>query len=117
MPKAHEIATELRKLADALDANPELTLIRPWVWFHCATKDSFLNAAKIVPRPFEKSETSIGSPYSRIQIGYKNDAIDVNACVLKSLTCELVEPAKPAIYRCDPILSALEEAQLEGSNV
>jgi hypothetical protein len=117
MPKAHEIATELRKLADALDANPEMEHKKPWVWFYAAdTKQQFLNAVSVIPRPFKKSDTDPNSKYNKIQVEYVSPTIDLLASVYKSLTCELVEPAKPAVYRCDPILSALEEAQLEGSD-
>lgn len=113
MPKAHDIATELRKLADALDVQPELEMRKLWIDFYCSTKEEFLNAAAIMPRPFVKSESQPSSPeWNRIAVDHKTQAVEIKASVLKSLTCELVEPAKPAIYRCDPILSALEEAQL-----
>jgi hypothetical protein len=110
MPKAHEVATELRKLADSLDANPEVSLKLPWVMFYCDTKEQFLNAASILPRPLAKTESDANSSYNRIRIEYNTPAIEVSASVYKSLTYELVEPAKPAVFRCDPILSALEEA-------
>lgn len=119
MPKAHEIATELRKLADALDAQPDAELVRPFLsWHHhsASEKGSFLSIAQIMPRPFKKTVDTLGSnPVLDIQ--YQSNAITAYAQIPQSLTCELVEPAKPAVYRCDPILSALEEAQLESSNV
>lgn len=118
MPKAHEIATELRKLADALDTQPEADLVRPFLsWHHHSEgeKGSFISIAKILPRPFKKTVDNLGNN-PIIDIQYQSDSITVYAQIPQSLTCELVEPAKPAVYRCDPILSALEEAQLEGSD-
>jgi hypothetical protein len=117
MPKAHEIATELRKLADALDKQPELETAPVWVAFHCDKKEHFINAVRFLPRPFTKRETDhSGDKYNRLRFEYSSPAMDVNASIYKSLTCELVEPAKPAVFRCDPILSALEEASLEAAN-
>lgn len=117
MPKAHEIATELRKLADALDVNPEAEHQKAWLWFYCDTKAQFLSAASIVPRPFRKRDDTPNEKYSRIHLEHNTPALQVDASIYKHLTCELVEPARPAVYRCDPILSALEEAQLEAANV
>lgn len=112
MPKAHEIAIELRKVIDALEANPEVDHQKPFLWFYCDTKESFISAASIVPRPFQKKEDTPGLKYSRIHLEHNTPSLQVDVSVYKSLTCELVEPAKPAVYRCDPILSTLEEAQL-----
>jgi hypothetical protein len=119
MPKAHEIATELRKLADALDAQPEVELNRPFVsWHHYVAneKDMFTALAKLMPRPIKKSITGEGGSMPRIDLTYQTSAITIYTQIPQSATCELVEPAKPAVYRCDPILSQLEESELEASN-
>lgn len=116
MPKAHEIATDLRKMADALDLKPNAEHQKAWLWFYCDTKEQFLSAATVVPRPLCKREDTPGYPHSRIYLEHNTPNLQIDASVAKSLTCELVEPAKPAIYRCDPIISALEEAQLEVSD-
>ena len=113
MPKAHEIATELRKMADVLDKDREAELVKPFLSFHHygeKDKGSFLSIAKLIPRPFKKSVTD-GS-YPNIDIEYESKAIRIYAQIPQSLTCKLVTPAKPAVYECDPILSALEEASL-----
>jgi hypothetical protein len=110
MPKSSEIATALRILADSLDKHPDLEQKKPWVNFYCYTKEEFLNAAKIMPKPYAKQDS--GGEYPRIYLKYENESIDLNASIYKSETCEIVEPAKPAVYRCDPILSAIEEASL-----
>lgn len=118
MPKAHEIATELRKLADALDAQSEAVLPQPSLYMACDTKAEFIASAAFIPRPLRKSEDKDGlEAYRRIRLSHDVPALRVTTNVYKSLTCELVEPARPAVYRCDPILSALEEAQLEAVNV
>lgn len=116
MPTAHEVAVSLRKLADSLDATPELTMPTAWVTFYCDTKELFLNAASILPRPFNKSSSLAGSKFERIRIEHKDIGAHSNASVCKSLTCEMIEPAKPAVYRCDPILSAIEEEMLNQEN-
>lgn len=103
--KAALVAMELRKLADALDVQPDAEIVKPYVWFMANDKDAFLALARLLPRPLVKK---LDGPY--IQIGYDNPAIFVASQVSQSLTCELIEPAKPAVYRCDPILSEEEDA-------
>jgi hypothetical protein len=114
MPKAHEIATELRKMADGLDAQPEANLPQPTVYWYCDTKPEFIASVPFIPRPLNKREDKDGpESMRRIRLDYNVPSIRITTSVYKSLTCELVEPAKPAVYRCDPILSALEEVALE----
>lgn len=115
MPKAHEVATELRKLADSLDKNPEASIQAPMVAFYHhlkSEKDAFLSVCRILPRPLVKSLAQYGSGDPDIQIKYVTDAISIKASIPQSLTCTMVEPAKPAVYHCDPILSAEEDATL-----
>jgi hypothetical protein len=110
MITAGQVAIELRKLADALDAQPDAKIIRPYVFFMGDEKDSFLNTARLLPRPLKKKLDDYGDKYRKIRIMYDTPAISIEASVPQSLTCELVEPAKPAVYRCAPILSDAEEA-------
>lgn len=105
---AGKAATELRKLADALDAAPEAVIEKPYVTFHCFDKASFVAVAKLLPRPLKKRVDDGDEKWRRLRLEYSNDSIDLNASVAQHLTCELIEPAKPAVYRCAPIL-ALEE--------
>ncbi len=52
MPKAHEVASELRKLANSLDREPETLITQPLVFFNTgARKSEFLNLARLFPRP------------------------------------------------------------------
>lgn len=114
MITAHDVATELRKLADSFDQKPEAIVCRATVSFYCDTKEEFLSAASLLPRPYSKGEDDYGSTaYRRIHLNHETSAMLVDVNVYKHLTCELVEPAKPAVYRCDPILSAIEEVNLE----
>jgi hypothetical protein len=113
MPLAHDVAVELRKLADSLDKNPEAEIGRPNVNFSHTyginPKERFLALAPLLPRPLKK-----GDRYTDVlKLTYETTAICIQAYIDKSLTCELVEAAKPAVYRCVPILSLDEEATLE----
>lgn len=63
MPKAADIAIELRKLADRLDSNPEAELVAPTIYFTHAylaasfnAKNLFLALAKLLPRPLKKGD-------------------------------------------------------------
>ena len=113
MTTAGEIAIELRKLADALDKEPEAEIEHISISsYHLDVKmkSKFLNLARLLPRPLAKeySNTDLkliyGHPWCT--------PIAFTASIPRSAICELVEPAKPAVYRCDPILSDEEEAAL-----
>jgi len=107
---AGNAAIELRRLAAALDAQPDAEIEQPYVSFYCEAKAPFLALVHLLPRPLKKSERDTNvARWARIMLSYENTGIRVNASVPKSLTYELVEPAKPAVYRCDPILSIDDE--------
>jgi hypothetical protein len=112
MPKASEIAAELRRVADRFDEQPDIEVKRPELsFFHWSEKQNFLNAVKIMPRPLTKREG--GGSFPSLYLDYTTDALIVEASVQKSTICKLIKPAVPAKYRCEPILSAIEEASLE----
>lgn len=117
-PKASRVAAELRRLADSLDRFPDLAMPPPHIFFSCTYRDDektlFLNMARLLPRPLDKDEDGPNS--SDRSLSYKNDAIFVRSYLAKSKLCELVEPARPAVYRCVPLLSEEEEASLEASH-
>lgn len=114
MSKAGSVAIELRRLADALDKQPDAEIIKPMVTFYGYEKSSFIATVKLLPRPLKKRISEPGdSKWARVRVGYVGDAIDIDASVPQSLTCELVQPAKAAVYRCDPIFSEEEDAALE----
>ena len=111
---AGQVATELRKLADALDKAPDTEVEKPMVSFYCNSysakdkgKSVFQNVVKLLPRPLVKN------PNDRtFEVEYKNDAIWVRAQIDREAVCEIIEPARPAVYHCVPLLSdeEMEEA-------
>lgn len=110
MPKSREVATELRKLADALDTIPETEIKRPYVSFYHhseSEKEGFLAIARVLPHPLTKD---YGEDLTdKLTVEYKTDAIIASASIPRFLVCRIVEPAKPAVYDCQPLLSAEEE--------
>ena len=116
MTTAGAVATELRRIADALDKEPEVEVAIPTLWFWSyGHKKSFLNLMRLMPRPFEKEYDNSNLIVSKSDL----TAIQFQARVDRSAVCTLVEPAKPAVYKCEPLLSDEEEAALtqEGTNV
>ncbi len=116
MPLASEVAAELRKFADRLDTNPEAKIKAPTVLFyHWSEKDkeAFLEVAKLMPRPVVKGEDTCKT---ELQIRYQSPAMEITAAIPKSISCKLVEPARPAVYDCITILSPEEDAELEVAN-
>lgn len=109
---ANVVAMELRKLADLLDSHGELEINKPWISFYCDTKEQFVNALKVMPRPLTKQIDNEGKSYDRVNVNHNTDGLDIRASIYKNLTCELVEAARPAVYRCAPILSLEEEESL-----
>lgn len=114
MPLAKEVAAELRKLADRLDGCGEQEIPQAFICMPANDKECFLALARAVPRPAKKSVS--GTTHPQIEVGFDNDIVKIWTVVSQSLSCELIEPAKPAVYRCDPILSAEEDAELEAVN-
>ena len=119
MPKAAEVATELRRVADALDKEPETVVARPMVVFYCNSylaadkgKSMFLALVKLLPRPLAKIASGIVG-FAEYELENKTPGIWLRCVIDRSSVCTLVEPAKPAVYECEPLLSADEEASLE----
>jgi hypothetical protein len=109
MPLAHEVANELRKLADALDKEPDTQLTKPMVSFYNDTKDQFLATARLFPRPLKKDVS--GERYL-----LENDSSSTvwwRSVADRKLVCAVIEPAKPAVYDCPPLLTELEEHDLQ----
>jgi hypothetical protein len=110
MPKAHEVASELRRLADALDVQPEVEIRTLWATFYCDTKEQFLNTAALLPKPLIKEYTD--GKYGRLSL-LNTKRWDVpmrlECSVERTLTCRIVKPAQEAVYECEPILSQIEE--------
>jgi hypothetical protein len=109
--KAGLAAAELRKLADALDKEPELEVPQPSINFYCwftpKAKQYFLDLARVLPRPLAKVYRD-----DSIQIEYNADALSVYAMIERNALCVLKSPAIPAQWECEPVLSQAQEDSL-----
>ena len=110
MATLREIATALRNVADALDKGPDAECARPYLSFHFwnGNKEQFLALANAFPRPFSKKyeDRENGS----LEIEHDDPALGTYAKIPRSVVCQLVEPARPAVYKCEPLLSEEEVA-------
>ena len=107
--KASELATKLRKLADGLDKAPDAE-INPYVSISpsCGNKETFLELAKVLPRPLTKKIRHEGTSYEDFTL--EGDGFLLS--IPRSALCVIVELARPARYECPSILSEAEEAAL-----
>lgn len=118
MSKASEVASELRKLADALDREPEANVRHPWISFYCqhsGEKEAFMNLARILPRPLKKEYDNEGKSWDRLRLVYgdvSKGPIHVELSIHRSSVCRMIRPAQEAVYDCKPVLSKEEEEQL-----
>jgi hypothetical protein len=113
MTTAGALAIELRKLADALDKEPETVVDDPSLYFNYkyrgdTAKQEFLDIARLLPKPLTKRYSK-----DEFEVVYNSPALIIKAWVERSKVCVLVEPAKEAVYDCIPLFSAEEEASLE----
>jgi hypothetical protein len=115
MPKASEIAQELRKIADALDLNPEVEVKRPTLDFSYwdkSEKEIFLATARILPRPVAKKYPKDQDSFSRVSVSHENPAVLVVTSIYREAICNLITPARPAVYDCEMTLLDHEDAAL-----
>lgn len=115
MPKAHEVATELRKLADCLDKNGDVEVTKPslhFFYFTGSDKEKFLDTARILPRPVQKDYPAGNSEYDRICVAHTTPGLEVKTSIYRVAICELIEPAKPAVYDCKLTLLDHEDEAL-----
>lgn len=115
MAKAKQVAEALRTIASNLEAEPEAEV----GYFFCSArpdhKEQSLTLARLMSRPYVKE-------YSDREIELRHDfmasdtrhgyAVRNYVTIQRASVCELVEPAKPAVYRCAPLLSDEEEGAL-----
>ena len=111
MTTAGAVAAELRRMADALDKEPEANIVKGNLWFwNGENKESFLNLVRLVPRPLKKVyEEGIGAS---VIATHETDALTIELRIARNSVCQIVEPAKPAVYKCEPLLTDEEEAAL-----
>ena len=111
MTTAGAVATELRRIADALDNEPGANVVKARLWFwNGGNKESFLNLIRLAPRPLKKVyEEGAGAS---VIVTCETDALTTDIRIARNSVCQIVEPAKPAVYKCEPLLSDDEEAAL-----
>lgn len=119
MPTCEEVAQELRNLADHLEQGGEVEIQPAWITFyHSAAmedKEKFKEIAKLLPRPLKKVITDADDDkWARLKLEHNTQAALIEASIPRSATCRIVQPAQPAKYECDPVLSEEEEAQVGG---
>jgi hypothetical protein len=112
MPKSTEVAAELRRIADALDKEPDVEIYRPMLAFWPNNKDQFLTLGRCLPRPLQKKIDGEDTNYQKYVLENKDAAVWTHVSIDRSEVCVMVEPARPARYECPSILSAEEEAAL-----
>ena len=115
MPLAKEVAIELRKIADALDLHPDVETCVPDLHFFynfAPDKEKFLATANILPHPLVKTYPKDSNAYSRVSVAHETPALHVSTSIYRSAVCELITPAKPAVYDCKLTLSGDEDAAL-----
>ena len=107
--KAFEFALKLRRLARDLEKAPEAE-IHTYVSITPVNDDkqTFLELAKVLPRPLTKKIRHEGTSYEDFTL--EGDGFVLG--IPRSVMCILVEPARPARYECPSILSDEEEAAL-----
>ena len=107
--KALEFALKLRRLARDLEKAPEAE-INTYVSITPVNDDkqTFLELAKVLPRPLTKKIRYEGASYEDFTL--EGDGFVLG--IPRSKMCILVEPARPARYECPSILSDEEEAAL-----
>ena len=107
MPKASEIANELRKVIAQLEKNPDAEMKRPVLYVYAWDRDTFTAGLHLVPRPIAK-RTREENFYAE----HENETLSVFVCAPRKIACTLVKPAQEAVYDCLPLLSAEDEAAL-----
>jgi hypothetical protein len=115
MAKAKQVAAALRTIAENLEREPEAEV----GYFYCSAypqnKEQALNLARLMPRPYTKKYSD-----NEIELYHEFMASDItldfavhhHITIKRIHVCELVEPAKPAVYKCNPLLSDEEEDAL-----
>jgi hypothetical protein len=105
--KASVVAQELRRIAEGLEREPDTMMEQPMVSFYCDAAAAFKACARLL-KPWKKDPTE-----RQFRLENRADGGWLRAIIDRSKVCELVEPAKPAVYRCDPLLSEEEFASVE----
>jgi len=120
--KASELAAELRRIADALDREPEAEIVQPMMTFFCdklgdpeETKQRFLTAIRLMPKPlYKKYENNDYVLHHGSHIdGGEESPLWLRIRASRNFLCRMVRPAQSAEYECESLLSLPEKASLE----
>lgn len=108
---AGEVAQELRRIADALDKEPETSIAQPMISFYCDEyygidkgKANFLNLARLLPKPLKKEVND----HDYVLTSDSTGTVWIRVKINRNAVCTLIQPAQPAVYDCEPILSQQE---------
>ena len=109
--KSHELADSLEKLAKHLREQPDEEIGGVELGnVYGSTSDQFKALAMIMPKPLTKRYDN--GPISWLWLEGTYEKLKLSFHIDRSKVCRLVTPAQPAVYECDPLLSAEEEAAL-----
>lgn len=111
--KAIDAVSNLRTLADLLEKNgdTEIQMSSAIVWIY--NKESFLTLAKDFPRPVRKVREERNYGNFKLEHGVLLSTGVIELLIPNSRICELIEPARPAVYKYPQILSLEEEEELK----
>ena len=115
MPKASEVAAELRKIADALDQISELSVDKPILSFSHYSKDqkdSFLGIARVMPHPLKKTYPTDDGQYASVTVSHASPGLHISNSIIRTAVCTVIKPAQPAQYDCELTLLDHEDASL-----
>jgi hypothetical protein len=102
--KSHQLATELAKLAEHLNAQPDMDLGDIRIANHSCTGEQFKAIAKVMPKPLHKRITNDSLDW--IYLETPDGAIlAMSFHAERKRICTLITPAQPAVYACEPLLS------------
>lgn len=106
---SHDVAKALREMARKLTAAPEFDVsVTPMLYWSCwDAKDEFLGAA----RCFGGVK---GGDSHDFELRRHWGGAETLLRVKRETVCRIVKPAQPAVYECDPLLTAAEEAVAAG---
>jgi hypothetical protein len=113
--KAKDAVENLRKLADLLEkhGDAEIYMSASNVWIY--GKQNFLEVAKDFPRPCRKATEDWECGDFKLMHGDLTTNSLIALRIPRTLVCNLIEPAKPAVpavYDCPDVLGDDAEGQL-----
>lgn len=119
MFKAREIAAELRRIADAIECEPEKELQQPTLSFSFYEKEPFLAIVKALPKPVYKHYTQYSLTISTAPMKdnkeyrvYDYLPVYLVVDVPRDKVCKLIQEAQDAVYECESLLSDAEAAEI-----